>query len=56
MEVTLGPRTLTATNLLGMEPITEPVSPRVLVNMEEMDSVRKLLGLELEQDFWEELL
>merc|ERR1719367_1559727 len=34
-----------------MEPITEPVSLRVLVNMEDMDSVKKLLGLE-----WEELL
>jgi len=52
----LGPRTHTATNLLDMEPTMEPVSLRVLVNMEEMDSVRKLLGLELEQDFWEELL
>ena len=34
----------------------EPVSLRVLVNMEEMDSVRKLLDLEWELDFWEELL
>ena len=44
-EVTLGPRTHTATNLLDMEPTMEPVSLRVLVNMEEMDSVRKLLDL-----------
>ena len=56
MEVTLGPRTHTATNLLDMEPTMEPVSLRVLVNMEEMDSVRKLLDLEWELDFWEELL
>ena len=55
-EVTLGPRTHTATNLLDMEPTMEPVSLRVLVNMEEMDSVRKLLDLEWELDFWEELL
>ena len=50
------PRIPTVSSLLDMEQITELVSLRVLVNMEEMDSVRKLLGLELEQDFWEELL
>ena len=50
MEVSMEPRIQTVSSLLDMEPITEPVSQRVLVNMEEMDSVRKLLDLEWEQD------
>ena len=56
MEVSMEPRIPTVSSLLDMEPITEPVSLRVLVNMEDMDSVKKLLGLEWEQDSWEELL